>query len=77
VLLHASLSVDSITDSSDCVAVYNEENLTASIHDYKVVIERRVSRAYIDRGRSGAIGIHSINASGWTQLLVCPPFCAG
>jgi hypothetical protein len=37
-----------MTDSSDCAAVDHEENLTASIHDDEVVIERRVSRAYID-----------------------------
>jgi hypothetical protein len=69
VLPQATFSVNSMTDSSDCAAVDHEENLTASIHDHEVVIERRVSRAYIDRGRSGAIGIHAVNASGRPPLL--------
>ena len=69
VLPQATFSVDSMTDSSDCAAVDHEKNLTSSIHDHEVVIERRVSRACIDRGRSGAIGIHAVSASGRPPLL--------
>src|SRR6476469_9597044 len=69
VLRQATFSVNSMADSSDCAAVDHEENLTASIHDDEVVIERRVSRAYIDRGRSGAIGIPAVSAGGRPPLL--------